>query len=524
MSDHDKPERPTPRAVDAKPRMARNVFANWTSFLFTAVVAFFLSPFVVRSLGNTEYGAWVLLSSLVGYMGLLDLGVRGAVTRFIAKFHAEGDHLQSSRLASSAFIIYCVTGLLAIVAAVVLAIVVVPRFRIPPALVFEAQVVTIIGGVTIGVTLINGVFEGILVGRQRFDYTSKLNIAIESLRAALVVAALSAGEGLIALAIIQLAVTLLRAGIAYGLDRRLYPEAHIRWLHWDPSAVRLIFSWSIYTILIQASAQIISYTDSIVISAFLPVALLTFFAIAVNLTNYARAIVSGISFTLTPTTSALQAQGRSDELRHIVLKSARFATLVILPIIVTFMIRGGTFIGLWMGPSYAERSGQILWILSIALACQGGVASIGSTMFGLNRHRGIVPIFGTEAAVNLGLSIWLVQAIGIQGVAWGTTIPRVVVALVAMPWYLRRVLGIPMPTFWFNAWVRPLVSMMPFAFATYGIQRQWPASNLVVFFAQVALALPVAVVGAWFLCLTRDERQRYRALLLQWIRRTGGRD
>ncbi len=44
------------------------------------MVAFFLTPFVVNSLGSTAYGIWVLLMSLTGYYGLLDLGVSAALT------------------------------------------------------------------------------------------------------------------------------------------------------------------------------------------------------------------------------------------------------------------------------------------------------------------------------------------------------------------------------------------------------------------------------------------------------------
>ena len=67
----------------------RNLAINWFSLIAGLVVMFFLSPFVVHSLGNNAYGIWVLLGSLVGYLGLLDLGVRAAVTRFIARFHAQ---------------------------------------------------------------------------------------------------------------------------------------------------------------------------------------------------------------------------------------------------------------------------------------------------------------------------------------------------------------------------------------------------------------------------------------------------
>jgi O-antigen/teichoic acid export membrane protein len=406
----------------------KNVFSNWSAYFFTAIVAFFLAPFVVRSLGDSAYGAWVLLGSLVGYMGLLDMGVRGAVTRYIAKYHAENDHQQSSRLASSAFILFCIAGLLAIFLAALLAVFVVPAFRIPADLVSEARIVVVIGGMTIGTALINGVFEGIIVGRQRFDCASGLTIGAEGLRALLVVLVLSAGEGLVALALIQLAIGVLRMGAARQIGRRLYPEAQIRFRNWAPQSIRTIFSFSVYVMFLQASGTIIMYTDSLVISAFLPISLLTFFAIAVNLTTYARSIVRGISFTLMPMSSALEAQGMMQELRRIVLKSARLSTLMIFPIVITFMLRGSSFIGLWMGPKYAQLSGHVLWILTIGLATHGGFGSIASTMYGLNRHKGLIPIFLTEAVANLALSIWLVQTMGIIGVAWGTVLPRLVVA------------------------------------------------------------------------------------------------
>ena len=88
-------------AARKKPSPLVNVLSNYGVFFFTAVASFFLSPFIVHRLGNETYGTWALLVSLVGYLGLLDLGVRGAVTRFIANTHASGDHDASSRYAST---------------------------------------------------------------------------------------------------------------------------------------------------------------------------------------------------------------------------------------------------------------------------------------------------------------------------------------------------------------------------------------------------------------------------------------
>ncbi len=58
------------------PGVLRSTVANWTAFAVAAVVGFMLSPFIVHRLGNSAYGTWALLGSLVGYLGLLDFGVR----------------------------------------------------------------------------------------------------------------------------------------------------------------------------------------------------------------------------------------------------------------------------------------------------------------------------------------------------------------------------------------------------------------------------------------------------------------
>src|SRR5207249_1908173 len=84
------------------PSALRNIFSNWAGFICSSIISFFLSPFVVHHLGNSAYGIWILMGSLTGYLGLLNLGVRGAVTKYVAQLHAEAkEDRKSTRLNSS---------------------------------------------------------------------------------------------------------------------------------------------------------------------------------------------------------------------------------------------------------------------------------------------------------------------------------------------------------------------------------------------------------------------------------------
>jgi hypothetical protein len=185
----------------------------------------------------------------------------------------------------------------------------------------------------------------------------------------------------------------------------------------------------------------------------------------------------------------------------------------VLPIVVTFLTRGSAFIGLWMGPSYVGQSDRVLWILAVTLSPFVTYQVLTSAAFGLNEHRSLVPIFLVEAVTNLGLSIVLVGAFGIFGVAWGTAAPRFVACIAVGPWYARRLVGVRIRTYVTQAWLLPWVGIIPFPLGSLTVERLWPAGNLAIYFAQIALTLPLAGVGAWLVALTPEERR----LAAGWI-------
>ena len=492
-----------------------NVIWNWGAFSFSLVIGFFLSPFVIHHLGDAGYGVWVLMLSVTSYLGFFDLGVRGAVTRYVSKFHTQGDHQEASRIASSATGIFLIAGALAILVALVLALVAVDLFQIPPAYHQPARSVLLLSGITMAVTLIGGVFGGILVGLQRFDLSNTIGVLSTGLRALATVLVLRAGRGIVALAWIQLIFSVVPVIASAYLSLRLYPQLRISMRHFAWAPVSLIFSFSVVSFLCNVSQQVIYYTDAVVIGIFLPVGLITFFSIAGNLMNYARALISGISFTMTPLASSLEAAGKNQRLQQVALDAPRYATALMLPIAATFIVRGQSFIRLWMGPEYAELSGRVLWILSLALLFSAATQVLASVMFGISRHRVMMVAVLVEAVCNLAASVALVRVIGIVGVAWATTIPNLAASLLFWPWYVRRTLGIPIRSYLLSIWVRPGLAVLPFVLCTYMVDRFWTAASLVTFCLQVVAVLPFAAVGLWLICFTRSERQACARNLFQ---------
>jgi O-antigen/teichoic acid export membrane protein len=488
------------------PRPARNVMSNWGGSLAYLFVAFFLSPFVVHHLGVSRYGVWVLIVSFTGYLGLLDLGVRGTVTYYVAKFHTQANHENASRLASTAFVIFLILAFFVFAISVIVGIVFSLWFHVQIYLNTNLQALLMLAGASIGCTLIGGVFGSVLSGLQRLDVVNAIEIGSTILKALLIVVCLEQGKGLIALATIQLISSVL-VGLTYAwMSWRLYPQLNVRFVLPDRTNVSLIASFGGYLFLLNVSTYIIMYTDSVVIGAVLSVAMVAFFAIASNLITYSRGFITGVCYSISPWASSLDAQGNREKIELLVLAVPRFATILVLPVILTFVIRGKTFIGLWMGAQFAVPSGKVLQILSLALFFSAANQVATSITIGINRHRPVVFMNIAEAALNLTLSVILAYQIGIDGVAWGTAIASLISSLIFWPLYFRRIFGIRSSQYLISTWARPAVVVIPFALVSYVIDRTWYPPTLFLFFIQVAIALPVAILAFWFGCLSSTER------------------
>ena len=499
-------------------RFARNAVANWIAFLYVAIVGFLLSPYVVDHLGATRYGVWALIAGLVGYLGLLDLGIRQAVNRYTARHHSAGDHLGCSLIISAALRLFGFLGLVAILLSVVLAWFAPHLFNIPGELADEARVIIVLGGLSIAVSLVSGVFGGVITGIERFDIQCCIEILLTTTRTVAIVLALHEGHGLLALAVIQLLATILNCIVVASAVRWLYPELRIRlWADLGPQ-MRTILSFSASLTVLYVLSKIISYSDAAVIAAFLPIESVTYFAIAGNLCLYAKEVPRALSSLMTPRISALTSSG-STGVGALILGVAKIATLAATAIAITFILRGESFITLWMGSAYGPLSGQVLLILAIVVWLDASRSVILDSLTGMAKQSTVIAGVGIEAACNLALSLALVKPLGIVGVALGTLIPSAFVSVVYFPRRLSRVTGVPTVLFGRDAILLPTIACFPFGLATAMLERASPATSLPVFFLQTFLILPLVPVTAWFLCLSTSEKEQVRLELRKATRR-----
>jgi O-antigen/teichoic acid export membrane protein len=339
------------------------------------------------------------------------------------------------------------------------------------------------------------VFSGVLNGMHRFDLITAVAIMQSVLSAAGLFVLIRSGHSIVAIALLQLTMTVLGSLSLLLLALRTYPQLRVSFDLPDKHIVRELWSYSLLLFMIAISGRIIYYTDNLVIAAFLPVSAVTFYAIGGNLVEYLREILSSLAVTFMPAASNLEALEQRPQLHRLLVQGTRAVLLVALPIEAALYFRGSTFIRLWMGPEYGAPSGRVLQVLLLAWFFIAGNFCSGNIIFGLAKHRPVAVWTAMEAVANLSLSIFLVRRIGSIGVAWGTVIPSLIINALLWPRYITKIVGMSLRTYVGQAWLKPAVAVLPFAAACYLSDRFWPAKHLIVFFLQIGASLPLVLLG-----------------------------
>ena len=477
-----------------KRRTISGILSNWLSLALTYVVGFLLAPFVVHHLGNVAYGAWTIVLSLTSYMGLLDLGLRAAVVRFISRDHALGDHVRASEMLSAAFWLRLWIALLIFIASLTIPLFLLRFFHLPADMQGEARVAMVLVGLSLAITLLAGIFGGALAALHRFDLLSVVSMAQAVLRAVGFVWILKAGHHIPVLAAWELLCSLLGAVALWRFSRWTYPELRLYFARPRRETIANIWSYSSYVFLIHIFGQVIYYTDNLVVGAFVSVSAVTFYSIGGSLSEYLRQIVASMTSTFLPLAGRFEATGERDSLRKLLSYGTRMALVVALPIAIALFFRGQTFVRVWVGGQYAPVSGRVLQILLLSqilgIANSAGI----NIALGLGQHRRCALMGAGEAIANLALSIVLIRWAGLYGVAIGTVIPNLVINLFLWPPFICRLVQTQLSRHMLQNWIKPMLLSVPYGYLCFWTDRHWSPQSVYSLFLQIATILPVYLV------------------------------
>ncbi len=415
-------------------------------FLLQVIVAFFMMPFIIRHLGKELYGVWLLIAAFVGYYGLLDFGISGAVMRYVSRSIGAKQREWTKYYVSTAFFVLCAVGLIIIVisfgASFIGKAFITSKENI---LLFKYSV--IIAGCTVGLSFPLRVFDGVLNANLRVDLKRGIEIGELIVRTILIVVILGKGYGVLGLAVVSalcmLAEFVAKTIAAFVSDHTL--RIGIRYISRDKAKEMQDFAFFNF---IQSIAKILSEKiDPYTVAYFANIVAVTYYGVALSLANYFAEFFRALLGILLPVLSQKEGAKDIEGIRRVFLFVSKLTIIMATFIGSMVVLYGKQFLVCWLGAPFS-RSYIIMVILIVPMIVAYGLFPSVFILNSMERHRINTYLDIVQGITNLFLSIILGFLWKTIGIALGTAIPLLMLGSFAKSHFACKVIKLSAFDYW----------------------------------------------------------------------------
>ncbi len=438
-----------------------NAVSNWVSLAVNVLIGFVLTPFIIRYVGKGGYGILTLVWSVIGYYGLVNLGVRSAIMRYISRNAGKGDERAIMEFTSTAFAMFATTSTLCLFVSFFLGKPLAHLFELSPSDTQSFSGVITLLGATVALSFLSTVFSVSLLAYERFFINNLICILSTLFRSGLIVLYLKMDLGLLGVGYAHLAGMALEMLGYLVVCRQKFPAIQVHFAGIRKKVFYDLISYGSATCLLTLSILFRVNMDSFVITKWINIESVGIYGVsALLIRQFDNLINTGIG-VLSPRFSALEGVDDYARMRVLFRKSMFISASLAGGISMGLIVLGGQFIRFWVGPEYYPAV-PVLWVLTFAYTIALAQDPSVKVLLATNKHRTYAFVTLIEGGVNLVLSILFARQYGILGVAIGTMIPMILSKLTFQPFYVSRILEISVSEYW-----KP--TLIPLALAGMGV-------------------------------------------------------
>jgi O-antigen/teichoic acid export membrane protein len=490
-------------------KLVLNSLSGTALYGVNIVVAFIMSPIIIRALGNRDYGLWELVMSVIGYMGLLDLGIGPALVRFVAVADGKQDKDDLQKTISTSFVFFVVVGVAAVLSFLLLGYF--------PAIIAgsEAKDIANLGtvfmllGLNAGMTFPLQVFIATLMGVQRHYFINNVRILLLVVRAATNYYFLTAypGKGLLIMALLEPVFTAVQVAAFVGavyLDREI-PNIALASVSWTKAKEMMAFGAKSATMMVASRLQ--NQSVPLIIGNMLGLGQIVYFVMPNRLVDYAKGLSYAIGFPLTPYFGAAVGKGNHEALVSSWLNSSLALQIVSLAMPVVIFFCGETFLGLWIGPEYAVAGRVVLYVLIVGLVADALASNAFRVLTAQGRHGRCALTWFFLSVLSIPAGIGGAYWWGVAGAAAGATMVTVIASIVTV-YIACSVIQVSIITFVNKTVIRILVPLLVLATAMGFYGSVVTINSYVKLLFQLVLSGSLYLVAVWFFTLTDEVRKQ----------------
>ena len=265
-----------------------NAAWNIGSLVCNLLLVFVCTPIIIRELGETVYGVYVILGSVGGILSIASLGMGEATLKYVAEYVATDNHLEVRKVFTSTFLLYSTIGLGISLFLFVLPYPFIRILKIDQ--VENAKFLFRITAIIFWVHLMNGSVSSVPAAVQRYEFASFVNFTQNILQFIFVVSVIRLGYGLRGIMCVTLLNALLILSINFAIGKFLIPHLGFSWP--GRAGFRKVFKYGIAVFGTQLIGLLWQYSDHILLSSMIGPQAVSIFSVPMQTVSKGVGLIS----------------------------------------------------------------------------------------------------------------------------------------------------------------------------------------------------------------------------------------
>lgn len=423
------------------------VVLGYVNIIVKNLVNLVYTPMLLSFVGKADYGVYQTSYSFVFSLSLLSFGFSQAYVRFFIQKRAHGEDVRG--LNSVYLVLYAAVSVAAFLFGLAFAASAGTLFSgsFTPEEVGLAQTVMSVMAGSIAVTLFNSVFDAYILAHEEFRFQQSRQMLTTLATPFCAYALLSAGLGVVGVAIAQLAVNvaLLALNASFCLGQ-LKMRFDIR--HFDTALFKAIAVFSAWIFANQISDLVNQNVPNVLLGAFSSAAAVAVFAVSIQIRNVFYSLSATMSSVFTPLINRIVAESDDNiELIRLMARVGRYQAILFCWVLGGFVLLGQFFVERWAGPGFADAYWLVISMtvpLIFPLTQNTGI----EIQRAKNMHRARSVCYLITAALNVAVTVSLSGALGYWAPAIGYIAHVTLGCGLFMNWYYQRRVGLDIVYFW----------------------------------------------------------------------------
>lgn len=427
------------------------VILSYISLLISTLVQLLYTPFLIRMLGQSEYGLYSLVASVIGYLTVLDLGFGNAIVVYTVKYREKKEYTKEKKMHGMFKIIFYLIGIIVGILGIILYLNVNKLFgqTMTTIELRKAKIMMLILTVNLVLTFIFNIYTSIINAYEKFIFQKITSILNTILKPIIMLPLLFLGYKSITmcLTISIINLIILISNYIYCIKKL---NINIKYQGFDKKLFIEMFSYSFFIFLGIIVDKVNWSVDQFILGAISGTTAVSLYSVASTLNTLFINLSTAISGVMLPKVSKMIANEVSDEeITNEFIKVGRIQFYIIFLMITGFIFLGKEFIILWAGKSYINS--YYITVILLLPAMFSLIQNLGiSIMQAKNLHKFRSVLLACIAIINIFISIPLAKNFQGIGSAIGTSLSVLIGNVLILNIYYHKKVKINIIKFWKN--------------------------------------------------------------------------